>query len=439
MAIEILEGGLKESNPTDPSFAEKTAKVIGRTGVRAGEAALGYPGDIASLLTDLGSYITKGITPTYSEAQQQLAKSIPIEEDADFQFMTPRLPFTSEQVKENITEEQTGNYFKPTNQAEKRYDDFVQDITQLILPGGALPFNKAFKVAGLGNAAAEIAHQLGAKDQGEAIAKFSGMLLGNLWGGRKHLKELTTKNYETASQLAEKAVIKVPNLKEQTNEVLKKLSRGSREVPWKDKLFKLTDDIQSKIFLGEAKVPELIELKQDLNDILRTTHFPGRAKKYISELRDGLKSAITDYGVENKEFGKAWKTAEGLYSGLNADNVLESFIKRNPTIQKIAKSPLAKFMALGGSYAMGLPKVAGELALYGGVNYGLDQLKLLSTSPAAFKEYTKMVGSALKDDIKTYRNSARKLDKIVARQDKVNKKSAPSNGGFEIIEGGLKS
>ena len=418
----------QKEQPQEEGFLESIPKTAGRLALRAGETALGLPGDIASLGFGIPHYLSGGETPSYGQVQEKIGHKL--------------LP-TSEQLKQGNIEEHPWAE-SPKNSWSESLERPVETLTSLALPGG---FTKGAKLAAasvLGSEAVGwLSKQLGASEPAQEALRIGTLLTTQLAGGRAKVKELASSNYNKARELAEGAErVDAHGISNTVNSIGRKLKEG-KTTEAKEWAAKEIATLQNKLNNGgistgselstvgnKAKrttfgVNDAVQYVQDLKADLREGNVPFRAKHYANEIIDSLKNNVIDpYSKVNPEFGKSFNSANEAWSALYKEGKISNFMHEHLSGKPFA-SKLVNGLLHAGAYgaAHNIGGLASSAPIAGAGIAGMQayrMIDLMKKSSIARSVYGDLMRASLAGNVATAAKSATKLDKIAHRYEESN-------------------
>lgn len=345
------------SNQTKSSAAD-IVRHGARTIARAGETALGLPGDLAHLALSGVNLAHKGITGEWSP-EIETAKSY--------------LP-TAQNIRKNVTkslEEKIlpEGYLTPQGEYEKLADDFVSDLVSILTPTGAAGLlgkgSKALKgvakgaalTSGLGNTAGFLTKKLGGSE-GMADAVKAGTMLGTSLLGAPRMKK-------TAIDLYEKVAQEVPSSLKVSTKPLQNAVREAEKLMVGHESTKggqalrdyFKDTMNQFLDYPEIDLASVIQADKGLNKV--ASQNPAiwkdvlRAKNAVS---DGIMKTIKQSG--RPDLSDAYETAKTLYAESLKSSKIQDWI--NNTAKTAFKHPISipTAVVLGITNPDLLPKVA---------------------------------------------------------------------------------
>ncbi len=432
---EILEQPESQPSSQAPfaarSLLSQAGRHAGRTVARAGEAALGVPGDVASLALSGVNLANKGLAGEWSPTIGKIQEHLP----------------TTENIREHGTKplsKALGVDLEPQSDIEKASDRFVSDLVGILTPAGiagalgkgAGITSKALKtagaVAGVGGATGFITKQLtGNEALGDAVHGGTMLLtsLGLNGSMKKHAKNL----YEEGKQLAGTAETSTKPLVHAVNQIQKELApiASSKAGEALDKF--IEKSLNPLLNYPSIQVKHLMDLDKSFNEFVGKN--PAVWQK-APEIRKSISSAIesTMKQFHNPEVYNSYKQAKTLYAEANKSHALQNFIKKvidSSAFRYGAGGVIgSKLFGIGSHYIPDLASMAPGAALMGGV-YGLgDVLKRVPglANPTIQRYYIQAVKAAAAGSRPGVMKALHHLDK---HKDLI--KEAPSEDVWEII------
>jgi len=422
---------------TEPSFGQEALRHISRTGARIGETIAGLPGDILSLLQLPVEYGLSKIAPegeiiperVMEEAERQgkveEARKLLSEMGLDDEFTAPQPP-TSTEMKE-VTQYIAGDYLEPQTKTEEFTDEVTKDLTSLIvgrkipIKGGVIAktfkaIAKPFLVSLGSNLVKEGVEVAGGGEKAQTYSKLGAMFLLDLTGrtSAKKLKDMFYKKADKA--IPENASANARGLSKNLADLEGKLSKGGT-TPSKAPVLTKINELQKKINNNRIELAELIEYKRNINEISSSLYdlpkdVKASLKKNFNSLRGDIKSAINEYGIENKPFIESWTKAEELHAAIGQSKQVRHFIEKS-----IKKYPHLAAVAAGG-FGITAPGAAlGTAAAGYGLVTGGEQIARIMKSPTLRKYYLKAMKSALAEDSTALIKNLSALDEAMKKEE----------------------
>jgi hypothetical protein len=422
MAFVLEEEEFASQEPE--SFLGKAKRGLMRSAARGAEAAVGLPGDIGQSLLSLTEYGAEklGVPENIRNKVRDIAP-----------LFVPGtgLP-TSEDVKEKITEKRSGEYLKPRSKGEEISDEIVQDAVSLLIPGpGKLPKSaKGFKsllrsigIAAGGVGSKEIAKQAGVGEGGQTAAKLGAMLLLGTTG-RGGPKKYVGKLYNEAEEAIKgNPKVSASSLEKNLSQLKSSLSKGL-EAPTEKAVLSKINALEGKVKNGKIGVDELWASKRSINEELSKALFENpdkasqaRAKKLFKKINKDINKELTKYGEQNKDFGKAFRSADEGFATLAKSNKIENFIRKNSKYSP-ASALLYPIMHMAPSPTVGAAVGAATAYKGGQLAYRL------SKSPTLRKYYKEVLQSAAKENSAAMNRALQKMDKELMKDEKVKPSSS---------------
>lgn len=467
MPFEILpKEYAKQSSPQQPTQGDKLdlfeqrARELGdrvfpidrylAQGVKSIAAvAGGTPGTIAKLAND---YIASPVEEFFTGE-----KSTPYEQT----WIGKALP-TIEQAREGI-ESIAPNYLKPRNEGEQFFNDSVETMAALLIPGGwasrgaklaaggvkalnqgtkfqrllANPYGRAAGIAlGSQSAGKLVTDFTGDSDKGD-VAKgvtLVGLSLLNPGGIGRLLEQHQT---AATAALASGETLNARLLALKTRALKRDVLAGRtlKDVHTSEKfVLDEADKVLRNVKGNQASVESLRAAKTSLNASLEEHLFktPSKAQragaKNKAKLLNGyIREAFEAHGKQNPAFWEnqsAFDTAFAARAQSNlASNLMRDHLNYNP------KSSLLNTAITGsGIWGASAAGVGIQGAVTGAGAYNLGKIGYqIYKSPILRKYYLGLLNAAARQDVVALNISARKLDEQLLKEEK-------SQGKFEILD-----
>jgi ElaB/YqjD/DUF883 family membrane-anchored ribosome-binding protein len=374
---------------------------------RIGEAVLGAPGDILSMIKGfVGDIPVGGVIGEF-------------------------LP-TSGELKE-ISEKTSLGYTKPKSELEEKSGEVLQDIASFAMPGaGQYSFLRNIGIPVVSNLAKQGIKSIGKEEQGDAakIGLMIGLdLISHRQGGAKKFAGNLFNQSEKI--VPEGAKLSSPTFEKSLSKLEKTLSSGGTS-PSTEKALKKVNEIKSKIDNGKIEVKELIDFRKKINEIIAETggfevQLPKAIKKKaIANLHDVKKEVINglnEYGKKsNPEFLKLNKAANEAYGAYESSNKMAKFIK-DTSSKFMHHTGMKALFGLGGGYGVlthpiGAAKTAGAtIPLIAGYE-GYKILHQVLKSPTLRKYYGNILKGAASGNTAQVTRNVKALDQSLGQESK---------------------
>jgi hypothetical protein len=305
--------------PTTSNPVLEAAKYVGRhparTLARAGEAAVGLPGDLANMALSGVNLLQKPITGQNSEIIETIQQ---------------KNPFTSQKIRENITQPLEKNvlpegYLTPQGKYEELADSFVSDLASILMPvGGAAGLaakggklgkgavKSAIAVSGLGNVAGFLTKNItGSEKLGDAVK--IGTMLGTSLIGIPGMKDMASKGYQSVESMTPDTLKVSTRPLNQAMYEAEKIMAPYRSTKGGKALMDYFKDTLSQVAdRPEEKLKTIIELDKGFNKVL----WQNPAISYdVKKAKDLIKGAIdsTIKSSGRPDIHQAYKSASTLY------------------------------------------------------------------------------------------------------------------------------
>lgn len=405
---------IPDEKPTNAISGSEFRRHAARTGARVAEQTLGMPG---SLTKNIPQFAIGKLYEMFTGKAPEKEDLEKIQKATSYlgglsQYITP------ESIK-STHEKVTGEYLKPQNEGEKKFDEVVEDSTNILVPllvsGGYSnilgTLGRTGAVVAFGHAAKEGTKALGGDEGWQEKAKSIAMFLASMF-----------KPYEaekTGAKLYEKREASLPvdvtgdarKLEASMTNLQSKMKRGTL-APSEKAIVDETQSILNKIDNGKMSYQEAAAAKRSINEksqaFLYTTPdklAKARAKKLYSSINKDLEQFIDTSKNTHPEFYQAHKQANEVFSAIQESKKVSSFIKDN-----------AKYITAAGVST----KLTGLLTLPQTAGMAVGGFSLLKSSELAWrmlkspvlrKMYLKTMSTAAAQNLPATINNLRKLQK----------------------------
>lgn len=325
---------------------------VARTGSRAAEAILGFPGDIVGFTKYLGESLPEipnsfKKEPNFIQrAGRKVLESVPNSED---------LKKFSSYITDGFTD--------PQGAAEELGDEVSSLATVLINPSKAVQsfpkflktLGTSFAKAGAVKGAGEGAKKLGATEGQQNAVELGTLFLTGLLGKKTADKFISQKYEKARSKIPKGTVLDTTDLYFSLENVEKELAKGL-STPTKDKVKESLKELKGKSSTGLMEADELVQSVHDINEIMNS-------KKLFDELntserkllkfrydlvKDEAHKEISKYGKTNPEFYKEWTEANNGYGAIASSKKVGNWLQSKVgTLPKHLAGSLALDVFLG--------------------------------------------------------------------------------------------
>lgn len=395
-----------------------------RTLARGTEAVAGLPGDIVGGIAGLGNLASEKISGSKIPGFESLQSN----------------PFTSQSIKENVTEKLTGNYLKPQGKGEELLDEIVGDLSTLLIPGGiaskgaSLTGKAVARGAGkvaAGVAASQIAKGLGATEQQAGFAKLATSVLSNTLGGRSALTKQMNERYEKADfSVPNKAQVTAVPLRTRLGHDMQVIKKGAS--PVKNEMLEVLDTARKNIDKkGNIKVKDALSLKKSINRWFDDPKLDKETRSQFKRTVGDINNTIARYAETNPEFAQNYFPAEEMFKNLKEGSVLNKTLQNNVTFKKAIEkfTPISTIGA--GLLHFNLAKPATVLGVGAGAFGAREAIKMsefLWNSKQAQKYYWSLIKAAAAGDGATAAKDIRKIDALAAKAG-----LTAGGGGYQLV------
>jgi hypothetical protein len=306
-----------------------------RTLARAGETALGLPGEIVNLGLSGANLAHRGLTGEWSPTIETAKKYVPTTETAR--------KYITEPLEKSVLPE---GYLTPKGQYEQLADDFVSDLVSIITPAGALgalgkgaklakgAVASAAAVSGLGNIAGWATKKLGASQQAADTVK-AGTMLGVSLGGLPRMRDAASKLYDKVENLVPATLeVSTKPLSDVIKPIEKLIAPHASTKGGKALSDYLNDTFKSianpkgikKPTFGPAKLKDIIELDKGFNKVVsQNPSIAYDVKKARDMLKDAIETTIQQSG--RPEILKSYRSAQTLWREANRASEAQEWVQ----------------------------------------------------------------------------------------------------------------
>lgn len=377
---------VKEPPKEDESEA---LRHISRTGARIGEAALGLPGEVVELAKSLpeGPKIFQREPSFVQKAGKKLLEKLPTSQDL-----------------RKFTHSYFGDYTEPQGEWEKMGDDFTQDVTRMVIPGGKV--KNAMYIATGANVVKKGMEKLGFSESAQDVGKLGTMFTLSLINP-KGVQNFYTQKYRDAAGALPDVELPAKNLRSTLNYLESKLNQGITSEPTKKRVLSVVDNLRSKIQGGKINSKELWESKKDINKIMGDPELFQYAEHYFPRLTKRMNFLLKKSPELPKEFKDSLIAGDQAFGSLHQSQKASRFLKKLNPGKGIGGILIAQAL----HSPEHLPAVAGGLAAGGGVVKSYELLKRINSNPTMRKYYLNMIKSASEENAANAAHYMHKLEK----------------------------
>jgi hypothetical protein len=400
----------------------EATKAIGRhparTLARVAETAAGLPGDLANVALSGVNLIQRPFTGKSSETIENLQQNN---------------PFTSQSIRENITKPLEKNvlpegYLTPQGKSEKLADDFISDITTLLMPatgaagfaakGGKLAkgaLKSAAVTSGLGNIAGFLTKNItGSEGAGNTVKAIT--MLGTSLVGIPGMKQASGRAYNQVENMIPES------LQSSTQELAKAMNKAENIMaPYRSTkggkalLDYFQHTLEPITTSPETKLKSIIELDKGFNKVIaQNPSIAYDVKAAMDVVKGAIDKTIQQSG--RSDIYNAYKSAKRLYS--------ESFKAQeaHEWIQDVAKSTPKTLTKLKDTtkFLLGIPAKTKQ-----GIEEATRQLSI----PEVRRYWVQASKAALQNSRPAWIKAANMLDKKVEQ-----KANTRENMGWRFVE-----
>lgn len=371
---------------------------------RMGEAALGAPGDLMSLIKNYITYLPIG-------------------------GILGELAPTSSKLRE-VSEKATGGYTKPKTEFEEKGGEILQDITSMLMPGSAnYSMLRNIGIPIVANLAKEGAKEYGADKFGDAskIGLMVGLdLIANRQGMGGGAKKYASGLFSQMEKEVPKGVsIKAENLEKYLNAVEKEMSLGGSKPSTEKALAKL-NEIKGKVKNGKISLEELVKTRPAINEIIDDLGgfeymFKPKIKERIINNMQKVKGAVIkatdEYGEKfNPKFLKLSRSANEAYAAYENSNRIGQFLNKHFGSKALGNG--VKSLLGIGAPGLGTAMIGAKATAIGGVPLtgayqGYKIFKRMQDSPTLRKYYGNILKGSIAGNVESVSRDLKALDQAL--------------------------
>lgn len=347
--------------------------------------------------------------------------------------------YGTQPVAEAITGQK--DYLKPQGPISEFLQDTAYTASAIFNPLAHLgiPYTGGKEVSLLGSTGRAVSGQalrtatriFGGGEKAQNIADFIGMTAAGTAGTRKDLLKKADLDFKLVEEKAPKFSARPIKLKRKMGHASEKLKLADIPKDAKDFLNDRYSSILEELNTSDKfNTGRAVERYREVNDWLRNSETPGRAKKGLENIREGLREFIQESGKRSPEFIKAFNESNEIYAAAQSLQNLQQFLQKHIPLPQLQNSSAKKFMefllapAAYGIGATGLGLIGGVkgLAIAAGAGTAGRQLyktyKFIQKSPVAQTAYLDMLSAAANQNAPAVIANAKKLDEEITKEEK---------------------
>jgi len=417
----------KVAEEEEMSPYHKAGKEAGRHLVRslsrAGEAVVGIPGNIQSLVETgvnrlIGWAFGENIAKTAMQ-EDPFEKRIEI---AGMEIKPGKLPTTQDLRK--LSQALTGDKLEPQSYGEEIADEIVEDVASLMFPiGGKIPLSKSIGMSVIGTLGKEAVKEMGVGEKGQTATKLGLMLSTGLINSGS-ARNFASQEYKKAIDMIPQEAVVAPRIIE------KKLAKFTSELqkggisPQKAPAYQLSKQLQQTIKKNRGMLPveELPAYRASINDYRFGKELKERGSYYLDRFDDVLNETLFEYGKQNPQFMNQYKKALTAYAGVKQTGKIARYISRKVDPNQFTPHTLMLFGHMG----LFTPAALGAA----GAAYGAAQSYKLFSRITKNKELRKYYVGVLENAAK--RNSGAMINNLKKLDDELNKMDLSKEYDFDF-------
>lgn len=425
---EIKESPFRKSLEEKKEKEEETklesfVRQAKRSGLRIGETAAGFPGNVVGVVKWLADSL-----PQPPEALQRKPNVI----QTVGRNLLEKLPKSSE-LKET-SNELFPKTSLPQNEWEENADETIETITNMFMPGsGYMRLSTRLGAPVLAQAGKFLTKELGGSETAQEVAKnvlLMGTAIANQPGARATAQQamrnserlvnpgdgFDTRRLENALQMIESE----PWMRTSTG-------AGITPSPSASPVIRMINAIRGRIQNGHMNVEDAIQLRKDINEAARNLgafeiESPGdkiTAIQRLGRLRnDFVEHGIGEYGRnQNPAFWAQNQAANSAFAATERGGAIANYIMNN--YQKPFVSDTAKIL-FGHALASGtgnVAKIVGAAAMLSGINASTRVMYRISQSPLLRRHYENVLLHASRNNAPAMAKSLEILDKKLKKEE----------------------
>lgn len=408
----VQQLGSKASSALQDIGDTRAGRTAAIGGTRFLEGLLGAPGSLINFAADIANAADVGIDkalgsiPGVGSTLQGAKRFLGDLGDRD-RPAVEKTRATPKGIREVATKPLLGKMVKPKTELEKLTADFAQDLGSFM--GVGSPAKSAYKMASSGSLAKAASKMLGFEKPTQEAIKTGAMLLSNMKGGGKKLKDYSEKLFDTVEEITpgNKRVAMAPSLSRSVSKIEK---NEPAKTFLKNKLKDLQDLTDKS---GKMKLKDLIQFERDLKARLFDKEYTG-VKNLIKGMSEGINDSVKEYGAKNPQWDKARKSANSMYSAVKARSFIhDQIINMKDKKHFSFKNPLT--WGLLGLHNPAFAKTGAGLYGLGFLEKGIKQVV---RDRRVMKIYSELIPGAVYKSAPAIANSVSRLDKAISKASK---------------------
>ena len=339
-------------------------------------------------------------------------------------------------------------YTKPQNSIDASVEELAADAAFLMMPGLApMKWQKALKVAGLGNTAKFLAQRVGIGPVGQEVAKVGGMFGANIVNVLKPGAYLNRAEelYKTAKDaIKRKPTIALDRIKPITDTARelssdgylpKELERAVANLKASSSpgtLLEGATDALRKTKTAQAinrtPIGKIIDLKRHINDLMFNRNASPFQVEQLGRLKDVTSKLIKEYSRGNKNFAKPFYQAENLFASAKGAEKISNYFSGARSMGALLQKGSGKLgagaamlLGLASQSALGLKSFKSLAALTTASAlplYAVGFLKHMAKDPTARSIMSQLVKAGMQEKANVSIVLANKLAKHLAKFNK---------------------
>lgn len=375
----------------EESKGEAALRHTARSGARAGETLLGMPGEMfqAGKLLPEAPKIFQREPNLIQKKGKELLEKLPSSEDV-----------------RNFTKSFFGDYTEPQNELEKMGDEFVEDVTRLLAPGGKV--KNALYVATGGTIVKKGLESLGFSEKTQDLGKLGTMFTLSMINP-KGIQNLYEQKYSEARKALPNVELNAKNLEGTLVGLEKKLQQGITSEPTTKRVLNVVEELKGKIKNGKINSQELWTSKKALNKIAGDPELFEFSEHYFPKISKRMNYILKKSPELPKDFKKALMEGDQAYGSLYQSKKASRFLGKLHPGKSIA-GIIAGTALHAPEY---LPAAAGIATTGTGIVKGYELMQRINSNPTMRKYYLNMIKAASEENAVNAMHYMRKLEKEI--------------------------
>lgn len=372
-----------------PSILQEFGRHVARTGARAAETVVGFPGDMINFARFLSEKLPKG--PSFLEKEPNFVQK-------KGQELLGKLP-SSQELKE-FSSYLTSGFTDPQSAKEELGDDITSLATSLLIPSkDPTKFKSLLNAIGLATVSKGVGkgiESLGGGVTEQAAGELGSLFLTGLLNAKTANKFVSDQFQQARAKIPTGAMVNTNRLKTSLISLEKDLSRGISTTT-KTEVKNSVEQLRKKASSGRMDADEIVQSFHDINERINSkklfdelhTSEKKILKHRYDEFKNEIVKEISDYGKSNPSFYKQWKDANNAYATIAQSKKVSNFLQ-----SKLGSLPKHLTSTVAIELFLGHPKAAvATVGAAGAVKTG-ELLYRIGKSPKLREHYLNVIKEA---------------------------------------------